>query len=473
MSFELWYILVGVLLVCVALAGTLLKRLPLTTALLYLLIGLILGPAAGIIRLDPIHHAKWLERLSEVGVILSLFTAGLKLRTPLTERRWWLPVRLASVSMTVTVALIAAVGVFLLDMPLGVAILLGAILAPTDPVLASDVQVEHAGDRDKLRFSLTGEAGLNDGTAFPFVMLGLGLLHLHELGSGGWRWWTVDVAWSIVGGLGIGAIAGTLVGRLVVHLRRTHREAVGLDEFLSLGLLALSYGVALWLHSYGFLAAFAAGVALRRVEASHTGGDAPPADVGAAATAGAAEAEKIATHPEKAPAYMAQAVLGFNEQIERLCEVGLVLLVGSMLTMTYLPWQALWFVPLLLLVIRPAAVTVGLAGTRLTDVQHRLVSWFGIRGIGSIYYLTYAITHGVGGADATLLSGLTLTTIAVSIAVHGISVTPLMNLYGRLTRARDDAAAAAGATPAAAGARPAIAHTAGADDEEELDTHLA
>src|SRR5688500_4731781 len=260
MNFTIWYVVVGSLLVAVALAGTMLKRLPLTTSLLYLLVGVGLGPwGLNLIRIDPVAQAELLERLTEVAVIVSLFTAGLKLRLPLRDRLWWLPVRLASVSMVITVARIAAAGVWLLGLPLGAAVLLGAVLAPTDPVLASDVQVEHPTDRDRLRFGLTGEAGLNDGTAFPFVMLGLGLLGLHDLGPAGWKWIAVDVLWAIGGGLAVGAIAGTAVARLVLYLRQHHKEAVGLDEFLALGLLALSYGVALWLHTYGFLAVFAAG----------------------------------------------------------------------------------------------------------------------------------------------------------------------------------------------------------------------
>ena len=419
-----------------ALGGTRLKRLPLTTSLLYLLVGVALGPwGFGMIRLDPVRSSALLERLTEFAVIVSLFTAGLKLRTPLADGRWRLPVRLASMSMLVTVALITAAGVLLLGLPLGAAVLLGAVLAPTDPVLASDVQVTHPHDRDRLRFGLTGEAGLNDGTAFPFVMLGLGLMGLRDLGSGGWRWFAVDVLWAVVAGLGVGAVAGMLLGRLVVHLRRTHKEAVGLDEFLSLGLLALSYGLAVLLHAYGFLAAFAAGVALRSVEARASGGgDQPPPDVGGAASAGAAE--EVATAPETAPAYMAQAVLGFNEQLERVCEVAVVVLIGGMLTAQYVPGEALWFVPLLLLVVRPLAVVLGLWRSRVTGTQRTLICWFGIRGVGSLYYLTYAIQHGVGGEAAQRLTALTLTTVAASIALHGVSVTPLMDLYGKRSERR-------------------------------------
>jgi sodium/hydrogen antiporter len=326
--------------------------------------------------------------------------------------------------MALTIGLVSLAGVVGLGLPWGAAILLGAILAPTDAVLASDVQTTDPTDRDRLRFALTGEAGLNDGAAFPFVMLGLGLLGLHEIGAAGWRWVAVDLVWAVVVGLAIGALLGELVARIVLYLRRTHKEAVGLDDFLALGLIALSYGTALLAHTYGFLAVFAAGLALRRVERKASG-DLAPGDVMDAA---GADVQK-ATHPEKAAVYMAESVLGFNEQLERILEVGMVVLLGGLLSFRTYPPEALWFTPLLLLVIRPAAVVLGLLGSRVSNYQRTLIGWFGIRGIGSIYYLMYAIGHGLPSHIARPLVALTLSTVAVSIVVHGISVTPLMNRY--------------------------------------------
>ena len=265
--FTLWFLLIGVLLIGMALAGTLVKRLPLTTSLLYLGIGVILGPhVSGLLRVDPVADSAIVERLAEVAVIVSLFTAGLKLRVPASDRRWLIPVRLATTSMALTVAMVAAACVYLLQLPLGVGIVLGAILAPTDPVLASDVQVEHPFDTNPLRFALTGEASLNDGTAFPFLMLGLAILGLDSAAFSAWRWLGVDVLWAVTGAIVIGGILGTLVGNFVLYLRRTHREAVGLDDFLALGLIALAYGAAVACHAYGFLSVFAAGLALRRIE---------------------------------------------------------------------------------------------------------------------------------------------------------------------------------------------------------------
>lgn len=439
MEFALWSVIVGLLLVLMALAGTVLKRLPLSTAMLYLLVGLGVSPLAlDMLSVDPRLDAHVLERVAEVVVLLSLFTAGLKLSPGLHDRRWALPVRLALNSMIVTITLIAGAAYLFLDLPVGACILLGAILAPTDPVLASEVQLQEPGDRDKLRFALTGEGGLNDGTAFPFVMLGLGLLGVHELGPLGMRWLAVDVLWATVAGLAIGWALGTAIGRLVLFLRREHKEALGLDDFLALGLIGLSYGCALLLHAYGFLAVFAAGVALRRLEQRQSAGEASTESVEQAmADPDLTVQETMASHPQHGPAFMAQAVLGFNEHAERIGEVAIVITIGALLWAVKWDSAALWFVPLLLLVIRPVAVRLGLAKVSVSRNQRWLIGWFGIRGVGSLYYLMYAVNHGLEPRLADQLIGLTVSVVVTSIVVHGISVTPLMAAYERaLSRGR-------------------------------------
>jgi NhaP-type Na+/H+ or K+/H+ antiporter len=425
----IWFLVAGLLFISMALVGSAIARLPLTTAILYLGLGVGLGPhAAGLLRLDIVADASALERVTELAVIVSLFTAGLKLRVRIRDRRWLIAVRLALVSMAITVALVASAAVAVLGLPWGVAIILGAILAPTDPVLASDVQVEHPFDRNRLRFSLTGEASLNDGTALPFLMLGLGLLGLHDLGGGLWRWMAVDVLWATAAGLGVGGALGTAVGTLVLYLRRTHREAVGLDDFLALGLIALAYGVAVACHANGFLAVFAAGLALRRVERLAVVRTRPP-EMEATVAAGLTE-DEIAVHPDKAPAYMAQAVLAFNEQLERIGEVAVVVVVGALLSPGLLTWPGLWMVPLLFLVVRPLSVVIGLAGAGLTHREIALASWFGVRGVGSVYYLSYAIVHGLPEPFRDHVVSLTLTVIAASVLLHGVTVTPLMARWG-------------------------------------------
>lgn len=432
MLFSVWALVIGALLTTVALSGTFLKRLPLSITMFYLAAGYALGPGgAGMITIDPLQHTVLLERLAEAAVLISLFAVGLKLGLPLSNSEWHLPVRLATLSMIVTIALIAIIGVAF-GLPLGAGILLGAILAPTDPVLASDVQVTEANDRDRLRFSLTGEGALNDGAAFPFVMLGLGLLGLHDLGAWGWRWLGVDVLWSIFGGLLIGGTLGAGIGRLVIYLRSQHKESIGLDEFLAMGLIGLTYGIALLSHTYGFLAVFAAGLAMQRVGKSKK----IPADkVAASPLLSKKEEEKLATHQDYASAYMMHEVQGFNERLERIAEVALVLVIGAMLWYTPVSGRGLILLAVLLLVVRPFAVWLGLLGTPMAREQRVLVAWFGIRGIGSIYYIMYAINHGLPAPIAAELMGYTLLIVAASVVLHGVSVTPLMERYARRKKA--------------------------------------
>jgi NhaP-type Na+/H+ or K+/H+ antiporter len=434
MTFATWALVVGALMIAMALSASLLRRLPLSASMLYLAAGFGLGPAGlGLLRPHPLHDAHALEMVTEAAVLVSLFSVGLKLGVPFSSRRWELPVRLATLSMVMTVGLVAAAGVLGLGLPLGAAVLLGAVLAPTDPVLASDVQVEQATDRDRLRFGLTGEGGMNDGTAFPFVMLGLGLTGLHDLGAGGWRWLAVDVLWAVAGGLALGAALGAAVGKLVVYLRTRHREALGLDAFLAVGLIGIAYGVALLARTYGFLAVFAAGLALQRVRAR--GGAGEPTAIEPAPLGDRRAHEAAATSSTHAGAYLTHALRGFNEQLERIVEVAVVLVLGAMLVDVRPGVAALWFVPLLLLVIRPLSVWAGLLGAKASRDQRVLISWFGIRGVGSVYYLMYAIQHGLPAPLAGALVPLTLATVATSIVVHGISVTPLMSRYTRSARA--------------------------------------
>ena len=422
-----WYVIAGTLLIGMALAGTVLKRLPLTAAIFYLMAGAALGPwGVGLLRVDAIEDASWLERLTEVAVIISLFTAGLKLRLPASDRRWRVSVLLATVAMMLTIGGIAAFAVAVVALPLGAAVLLGAMLAPTDPVLASDVQVEHEHDAEPVRVGLTGEAGLNDGSAFPFVVLGLGLMGAHDLRESAWHWLAIDLGWAVAAGLGVGTLCGAGVGKLVLYLRREHREAIGLDEFLALGLIALSYGLALLVHGYGFLAVFAAGLSMRRIEREQSE-LAPPADVVQAG----ASAEEQATGPDTAPAYMARAVLNFNEQLERLGELAVVLILGAMLADIESPGAGFWVAAALFVVIRPLATLIALFHAPLSRTQRAFIAWFGVRGVGSVYYLAYALTHGVAAGPARVLADVTLVVVAASIVLHGISVTPMMRRYSR------------------------------------------
>jgi sodium/hydrogen antiporter len=433
-----WFTTAGLLLVGIVLASTLLRRLPISTAIIYLGVGLLLGPGAlGLLSWDAVREAEILKYITEVAVIVSLFTVGLKWRTPLTADFWSLPVRLATVGMVLTICAVTLIGTTLLALPLGAAVLLGAVLAPTDPVLASEVQVRSSTDRDAVRYALSGEAGLNDGLAFPFVMLGLGLLGLHpdesaglftlwanaEFGVWGWVGW--DLLWAVAVGFAVGGLTGNMVGRLALYLHRRRHDIFALHEFLVLGLIALSYGLAELVYGYGFLAVFAAGYALRRIELRATGyAQEPPETLD-----GETEEEVSAKEPEQAAQRMAAALMTFNDQLERILEAAVVVLLGAVLTIEFWTPEVIWLAPLLFLVVRPLAVVIGLLGKGTSYSQEALMGWFGIRGIGSIYYLTYALGYGVTGELADRLTALVLSLVALSILVHGVSVTPLMKRY--------------------------------------------
>jgi NhaP-type Na+/H+ or K+/H+ antiporter len=395
--------------------------------MVYLALGWLLGPdALGVMRPDPLRHAGELERLAEVALLISLFAVGMRLEVPLRDRRWRLPLRLAFLSLAAMVALVAGLGMLGLGLSLGEAVLLGAILAPTDPVLASGVQSQPGADPDRLGFSLAGEGGLNDGAAFPFAVLGLGLMGLGERGSDLLHWVAIDFVWATVGGSALGAVLGAAVGRLVVYLRSRHGQAIGLDVFLALGLIGTAYGLAQWCQASGFLAVFAAGLALQRVR------ERPQADTRALEAAGSAAGhayQTLATHSHHASATMRGSVEGFNEQIEKLAEMALVLVVGAMLPYAVPVPGLWWFVPVLLLVLRPVSVLVATVGEGASARQRAMIAWFGIRGIGSVFYLLWALRHGVQGGAAQMLVSLTMWTVAVSIVVHGLTAQPLMRRY--------------------------------------------
>ncbi|ALM87220.1 sodium:proton antiporter [Bordetella sp. N] len=425
MSEPAWFLAVGSLLIFIVLSSTLLARLSMSGAMAYLFLGALVGPGiTGLIDLDPLRQTATLELLAEIAVLISLFTVGLRMGIPLRDRRWVLPIRLALVSMVISVTLIAALAVWGLGMSPGEGVLLGAILAPTDPVLASGIQTERGPEPTWIRFALSGEGGLNDGTAFPFVLLGLGLMGHYDLGDGGWRWIVVDLMWGTIGGLAIGAMLGLAIGRVVIYMRTRHAAAVGHDEFLTLGLIALAYGMAQLCVASGFLAVFAAGLALQRVD------EAPQRDSISLGSSPKAEGHGDAVlgiHSHHASATMARTVRAFNAQLERFAELALVLLVGAMLAYIQIRDLTWWFVPVLFVFVRPVAVFLGTIGSGCRKRQRASLAWFGIRGIGSVFYLFFAIRHGIDPDFGRRLVTITLSVVAASILLHGASVKLFMS----------------------------------------------
>lgn len=424
-----WFILVGGLLLLVGLTVSPLKRSPITSPIVYLAVGVIFGPSVlNLFHFNPLKQSALLEVLTEVAVLISLFSAGIKMPAPFKLQRWRTPILLATVSMSLTVGMVAAFAYFVMGLPLGAGVLLGAIVAPTDPVLASDVQLRHTEDNDQLRFTLTCEAGMNDGSAFPFVLLGMGLLGLHGLGDFGTRWLLVDVLWATAAGVGVGVLAGTALAHLGWKLRSQPAKQELMDDFLGLGLMAVVYGVSVMIDAWGFLAVFFSAVALRQTESrlallDHTRViESQP---------GAAISPPHSADPEPAPDTVSEGSLVFKEHLGRLSEVLLVILIGGTLFLDSWSLRAVGFAAFLFLVARPLSVFAGLAGSRSSWRVRAMTGWFGVRGIGSLYYLMYAIQHGLPEALSLELIKITLIVVTLSIIVHGISVKPLMARFWR------------------------------------------
>ncbi len=430
MSEALWFLIVGGLLLARGLTETVLERSPITPAMLYLALGLLLGPTVlNLFHFNPLQESGLLKVLTEIVVLISLFSAGVKMPAPVSLFRWRKPVLLATVSMVATVGMVAVFAYYVLGLPPGAGILLGAILAPTDPVLATDVQTRHPGDRDSLRFTLTCEAGLNDGSAFPFVMLGLGMLGLHELGEFSIRWLAIDVLWATFAGIALGLVSGVGLAHAARSLRGFKSDYRLLDNFLGLGLIGVVYGLSLLVDAWGFLAVFFAAVSLRQTELKLTEPDFKKSDDSRLCLI-----EPNSEHyrlDDNASHSVSGGSLIFKEHLERLSEMMLVLLIGGTLFIDSWSWHAVGLALFVFFVARPVSVFLGLIGTRTAFPLGAMVGWFGVRGIGSLFYLMFAIQHGLSEELALELIGLTLIVVTLSILVHGISVKPLMSRYTR------------------------------------------
>lgn len=427
-----WFVLVGGLLLAMGLTASVLKRLPITPAIIYLAVGLLVGPTVlNVFHFNPLKESALLQALTEVAVLISLFSAGVKMPVPFSLARWRTPILLSTLSMAITVGLIAAFSYYVLDLPLGAAVLLGAILAPTDPVLATDVQIRHPDDRDQLRLTLTSEAGMNDGSAFPFVMLGLGLLGLHDLGDLGVKWALMDVLWATAAGVVVGITLGASLAVLSWKLRGASPRGDLIYDFLGLGLIGVVYGISEIIAAWGFLAVFFAAVALRQTELKLSEARAAPA---------ALPLEIIRSEVLQAPAdkptppTVSEGTLVFKEHLERLSEVLLILLLGGMLFIDSWSWRGVSLALFLFFIARPISVLIGLASTRMVWRMRGMVAWFGVRGIGSLYYLMYAIQHGLPEKLSLELIQFTLIVVALSIVVHGTSVKPLMHFWAARKR---------------------------------------
>jgi NhaP-type Na+/H+ or K+/H+ antiporter len=374
-------------------------RWPLRTTILCLGIGALAGPFGfKLIETEAREHAQVLEFLSEIALAVCLFCVGLRMRAPLEWVHWRVPVRLATVTMVGTLIIIAAVAHIFFDLSFAQSLLLGAILAPTDPVLASDVRIGQPATEEEqsdVRFALAAEGALNSGMAYPAVVFSFGLLGLHDPGPFGMRWLALDLIWPVAAGIALGWFAGAGTARLVARLESNTNGDSGFPEgLLVLLCAAVAYAAAIAVHAYGFLAVFAAGFALSR------GGKL-----------------RFRLQPPRIARQLRRVAL----RVEHFAALLMVTLLGALLAMADIRPAMFLFALLLLLVARPLAVRLGLGRLPVPEGGRRLVEWFGIRGIASVYYLMHAINEGLSAPFARELTALTLAVLVTSIVLHSLS----------------------------------------------------
>jgi NhaP-type Na+/H+ or K+/H+ antiporter len=439
-----WLLFAATLLLLTSFLSGWIHRGPVTTFAIYLLGGVVVGPGMLALTHLPLtaDHIRWLRVVSEAAMVVSLFITGLKLRLRFRDGGWRMALRLALVAMVLTVAGVVLLTRLGLGWPLPWALALAAIVSPTDPVLASLVSVDDARDDDALRVAISGEAGMNDATALPLLVLALALAIPGATFADVWsHWLTVDVLWSLAAGVTIGFLGGWGLGHLGTHLRHTTRD-VAPSDFLALGIMVGVYALAEAVHASGFLAAFAAGVGLRRVElgvSQHTARDRQSDSVDLAPAETQVNPNERAgasvEHPGQTVGWVVSDALSFGETVERLIAAALVLAVG-VAAMPAFSWTGLAVALALMLVVRPIAVWLATMGSPVPWQRRALIGWFGIRGLGSLNYLAFAIGHGLGGDRLGVLEGIVITVVTVSILAHGVSVTPLMRWRSRALSAR-------------------------------------
>lgn len=397
---------VGLLLAALALLGLAfaekaMRSWPLTPALLYLFLGMAAAAAFGAPSLQAfVVNAPVLLVALELALLVSLFVIGLRLRIAPTWQAWRVAVLLAGPSMVVTIAVMTVAAVLLFGWSWGLALVVASVLAPTDPVLASEVQLRSAHDRDALRLALTAEGAMNDGSALPAIVVGLWLVQ-NVAGGPALDWWWA-VVWPVAGGAVIGVALGWALG-LLIRARVRAGDPLVRDELLLVGGVSLSYGVALLTGTSAFVLGFALAVTLLQPLRTD---------------------ERT---PSEAP--LADRLHAFGARIERLVEAFSVMATGAALFIVPPTLYMVVFAVILLLVARPLAVFITVPGSFVAGHQRRLLAWFGIRGVGSLYYAVYVVEHGLEGEAVSQMLGTVITALAASIVLHGLSVTRLMDAY--------------------------------------------
>ena len=396
-SYVVYISLIGIAALGMAWMPSITKKTQISYAIIYVLLGIVLYAILDLKPLPrPLDHQIVTIHLTELVVIVSLMGTGIKIDQPFSFKTWMVPLRLVTLTMLLSIGAIAMLGYYVLGFDLPSSILLGAVLAPTDPVLASDVQVGPPMEKEvnNTRFAVTAEAGMNDGMAFPFIWLAVAVATGFD-GNDLGLWLARDVLYKIVAGIVCGILLGRLLAYLIFKLPQKLNFIVIRDGFVGVAATLLVYGITEILQGYGFFAVFVTAITLRNFELNHK---------------------------------YHKRLHDFTDQIERILVAIVLLLFGGSIVngvMQYLTWPMALVGLAIVLLVRPVLGLLSLFKTKLQLEEKLAISFFGIRGMGSFFYLSFALqqTYFVFGKE---LWSLVSFIVLLSVIIHGVTANTTM-----------------------------------------------
>ena len=398
MEVYVWITLLGFSTLLMAYLPILCRKIKISYTIPLLLLGMLIIALVPAIEISIKNISlEFIKKFSELIVVISLMSAGLKIGMKYSWIEWYNPLKLVGIAMPICVLAIIATGVFLLQWPISSALLLAAVLTPTDPVLASDLQLEEQTNIENkntgMRYSLTAEAGINDGLAFPFVFMAVLLSKADQSATpfDSSEWFSYYLCYKIAAGICLGSIVGYLYSQTITYFNKPVKNNI-LNGFVGISLTLFSYGLTEICNGYGFIAVFFTGLfAQYHVDRSE---------------------ESL---PEN-------AMVLFVEETEKFLVVIWILLFGAYMAFNILPdvnWMYLGLALFFVIIIRPLAGYVSMIGSKFTNRKKWAISFFGIRGIGSIFYLSFAFLETSFPHSDGILE-ITVWTIFVSILLHGV-----------------------------------------------------
>lgn len=393
-SYTLLLLLGGCVALLAAIVPVVLRKRFISAPIVYLLLGGVAYHIFGLYKIHPLEHLETIQHVTEIVVLVALANAGLRIRDPFSWHTWKNTARLLAIAMPLTIIAAVYLGWKFLALAPASAVLFGALISPTDPVLASELQTSEPGepDKSKSKLGLTAEAGINDGLAFPFTWLAIAMATKGTDYTQWWETWLLhDLLLKTAIGVGAGLLTGWLLYKLVFSVSSQNKTLSKISRgILSLSLVLLPYAIAEIIGGYGFLAVFFAAC--------------------------------IFSNYEKHQEHMA-SLHDFNEELESFAVAVIFITIGIFIAVhsnVLTNWPVMVVAVAMVMVVRPAAGYISLMGAKLNRVQRFALSFYGIRGIGSVYYLAFALTRADFEQPRKLLA-VTTATIFLSVIIHGIS----------------------------------------------------